>query len=155
MQRFLFLLPFLFFISLNCTGLKEVHNTDFEIKIIEVESWLNLMPGGPGSFHLSGEFSIHTDPDNVIMDLKLSEITVYSGEDLLYAIKPVFQYSRTEPDYSMNKNKIEVYQFYTESGLEINEILMGNNKINVEFNFVVEEEVIKKTMNDIEVTRAY
>lgn len=155
MRRILVILPILFFIEINCTGLKEVHNTDYEIKIIDINSWLNLMPGGPGSFHISGEIAIHTDPDNMIMNFSLSEMSVYSSEELLYAIKPVVRYSRTEPDYSMSEKKIEVYQFYTESGLEINEILMSNNKINIEFTFIVEEEVLKKILNEVEVTRAY
>jgi hypothetical protein len=128
----------LFFSSINCSGSKEVNESDYEINIIEINSWLNLMPGGPGSFHLSGELEIHSNPENVVIDLNIKEIIVYSGEQLLYRFKPVFQYSRTEPDFSLNNKKIEVYQFFTEKGLEIREVLMGNNLINVEMTLVIE-----------------
>ena len=142
-------------ISLNCSGLKEVHNTDVDIKIVEINSWLNLMPGGPGSFHLSGEFAVYSDNDNMIMELDLKEVSVFSKEDLLYRFKPVVNYSRTEPDYSTDPKKIEVYQFFTESGLEIREVLMGENLINIELTFNVDDDEMTMTVNDIELTRAY
>lgn len=142
-------------ISLNCSGLKEVHNTDIEIKIVEINSWLNLMPGGPGSFHLSGEFAVYSDTDNMIMEVDLKEVSVFSKEDLLYRFKPVFNYSRTEPDYSPDPKKIDLYQFFTESGLEIREVLMGENLINIELTFNVDDDEITMTVNDIELTRAY
>jgi hypothetical protein len=145
----------LFFSSINCSGLKEVNESDFKINIIEINSWLNLMPGGPGSFHLSGELEIHSNPENVVIDLNIKEIIVYSGEQLLYRFKPVFQYSRTEPDFSLNNKKIEVYQFFTEKGLEIREVLMGNNLINVEMTLVIGDKELVEKLKDIEVTRAY
>jgi hypothetical protein len=145
----------LFFSSINCSGLKEVNESDFKINIIEINSWLNLMPGGPGSFHLSGELEIHSNPENVVIDLNIKEIIVYSGEQLLYRFKPVFQYSRTEPDFSLKNKKIEVYQFFTEKGLEIREVLMGNNLINVEMTLVIGDKELVEKLKDIEVTRAY
>jgi hypothetical protein len=145
----------LFFSSINCSGSKEVNESDFKINIIEINSWLNLMPGGPGSFHLSGELEIHSNPENVVIDLNIKEIIVYSGEQLLYRFKPVFQYSRTEPDFSLNNKKIEVYQFFTEKGLEIREVLMGNNQINVEMTLVIGDKELVEKLKDIEVTRAY
>ncbi|MCJ7554049.1 MAG: hypothetical protein MUO34_09210 [Ignavibacteriaceae bacterium] len=156
MKIFLFILPFLILSSISCSGSKEVNNVDVEVKILEVNAWLNLMPGfSPGSFHLSGEFAVYSDTNNVIMDVKLEEILVYSNDELLYDIKPVFKYSRNEPDYSLSPKNIEVYQFYNESELEIKEVLMANNLINVEIKFIVEDEEINLTIDDVEVTRAY
>lgn len=146
---------FLIFTLLSCKGLKEVDNTEVDINIVEINSWLNLMPGGPGSFHLSGEAAVYSESDNMIINIELNEVSVYFKNDLLYAFKPVFKYSRTEPDYSPDEKRIEVYQFYTESGLEIREVLMGDNLINVELIFKIDDEEIRKSMNDVEVTRAY
>lgn len=139
----------------NCTGLKEVNNQLAEIKITEVLSWLNLMPGGPGSFHLSGEFAVYSDSETMIPEMELSEVSVISDEMLLYKFKPVTQYSRTEPDFSTQKKRIEIYQFYTDGGFEIRESLMGNNKIDVELRFIIEGESITRIVRDVEVTRAY
>lgn len=155
MKKLLMFNLFLIFIFLDCTGLKQADNTEIDIKIVEINSWLNLMPGGPGSFHLSGEASIYSDSDNMIINADLNEVLVYFKDELLYRFKPVFKYSRTEPDYSLEEKRIEVYQFYTESGLEIREVLMGDSLINVELIFKIDDEEIKKVVNDIEVTRAY
>src|SRR5690606_5805848 len=101
----------LFLFLLNCSGMKEVKDAHPEIKILEINSWLNLMPGGPGSFHLSGELAVHLADDDMIFDINISEISVYSNQELLYRFKPVLQYSRTEPDYAYHSGKIDVYQF--------------------------------------------
>ncbi|MFO7525480.1 MAG: hypothetical protein R6W68_08510 [Ignavibacteriaceae bacterium] len=155
MKNFLVIILIPIFIFFSCTGLKEVDGTNVDIEIVEINSWLNLMPGGPGSFHLSGEAAIYSGTDNMIFNIDMKEVSVFTNNDLLYTFKPVFKYSRTEPDYSLNEKRIEVYQFYTESGLEIREVLMGDNRINVELIFKIDDEEIRKTMNDVEVTRAY
>ncbi len=156
MKIFLFILPFLILSSISCSGSKEVNNVDVEVKILEVNAWLNLMPGfSPGSFHLSGEFAVYSDTNSEIKDVKLEEILVYSNDELLYNIKPVFKYSRNEADDSLSPKNIEVYQFYNEGELEIKEVLMANNLINVEIKFIVEGEEINLTIDDVEVTRAY
>lgn len=140
---------------INCTGMKEVHNTEYEIKITDLNAWLNLMPGGPGSFHLSGEFNLFTDQDNFISEVQLKEVSVFSKDELLYNFKPITQYSRAEPDYSTNNRKIEVYQFYMESGLEIQEVLMSDNIISVEFVFNVDDVLTQVVKENVEVSRAY
>lgn len=155
MKIFLSILSILIFSAINCTGLKKVCSTGFEIEILEINAWLNLMPGGPGSFHLSGEFEIRSESENSIIDMNLNEILVYANDELIYRIKPVFQYSRTEPDNSMSEQKIEVYQFYTDIGLEIREVLMQQNIINAELNFVVNDKDVIKKLNNIELIRAY
>lgn len=146
---------FLFLTFLSCSGLKELENTEVDIKIIEINSWLNLMPGGPGSFHLSGEFAVSSDTENMIMNLNLKEISVFQKENLLYRFEPVSNYSRTESDLSSNSKRIEIYQFYTEKGLEIRETLLGDNVIKVQLNFDVDDEEIIRILDDVEVTRAY
>lgn len=155
-MKFTALLNFIFIISLlNCSGMKETDNSEPVIQILEINSWLNLMPGGPGSFHLSGELAVTLDADDMIFDIELSEITVYSGQEILYKFKPVLQYSRTEPDLSVNSGKIEVYRFFTESGLGIKETLMADNMIDVELIISVNDYVLNKNVRSIEVTRAY
>lgn len=155
MKLLLMLNVFLFLTFLSCSGLKEVENTEVDIKIIEINSWLNLMPGGPGSFHLSGEFAVSSDTENMIMNLNLKEISVFQKENLLYRFEPVSNYSRTESDLSSNSKRIEIYQFYTEKGLEIRESLLGDNVIKVQLNFDVDDEKIIRILDDVEVTRAY
>ncbi len=156
MKIFIYILPFLILSSISCSGLKEANNVDVDLKILEVNAWLNLMPGfSPGSFHLSGEFAVYSDTNNVIKDVELENILVFSNNELLYNIKPVFKYSRNETDDSLSLKNIEVYQFYNESGLEIKEVLMANNLINVEIKFIVEGEEINLLIDDVEVTRAY
>lgn len=143
-------------LSLNCSGLKEVNDMETEVKIVEVNSWLNLMPGfSPGSFHLSGEFAVYSAEDNPPVDIKLKEVFVYYSDELLYIINPIFKYSRTEPDFSVSPKRIDVYQFFNEDKIEIKEVLMAHNIINIELKFLIEDEEVNLKVDDIEVTRAY
>jgi hypothetical protein len=89
------------------------------------------------------------------MNLNLKEISVFQKENLLYRFEPVSNYSRTESDLSSNSKRIEIYQFYTEKGLEIRESLLGDNVIKVQLNFDVDDEKIIRILDDVEVTRAY
>lgn len=156
MKNILFQIVLILLVSLSCSGLKEVNDMDVKIKITEINSWLNLMPGfAPGSFHLSGEFAVYYSEDNPGIDVKLQEILVLYEDELLYIINPVYKYSRTEPDYSVNPQRIDVYQFFTEGNIEIKEVLMAHNLINVKLKFIVDDEEFLIVVNDVEVTRAY
>lgn len=139
---------------LACSS-SECNKLDSEsIKILEVNSWLNLMPGGPGSFHISGEFELLPELHNPDVNFELSTISVYSDGKLVYDVVPV-----VNPKYlnKENNNSEEgtVFQFGTNPGLEIDERLMANNIISAEFHFTIGETSIVKTVTNIEITRAF
>ncbi len=140
---------------INCAGLKETNINDSEIRIIEINSWLNLMPGGPGSFHLSGEFTLFQENDEIHYQIEIKKISVYTKNKLIYTFKPELHFSGTEPDISAVNKIAKVYQFFTGSGLEISEQIMAAESIDVELHFILNKQNIIFQLNDIELTRAY
>lgn len=138
----------------NCAGVKETCN-DVEVKVLEINSWLNLMPGGPGSFHLSGEFSLFHENEEVECEISIVKIQVYYNDELIYSFKPLIQYSRTEQKSNQLNRLTEVFQFFTETGLEIREPMMAAEFIDVELLFEIDDKNVFERINEVELTRAY
>lgn len=138
----------------NCAGVNETCS-DVEVKVLEINSWLNLMPGGPGSFHLSGEFSLLHENHEVECEISIEKIQVYYSDKLIYTFKPVMQYSISEQDSNQPKHRMKVYQFFTETGLEILEPMMASEFIDVELLFKVDDKNVIQRIYEVELTRAY
>ena len=67
-------------ILISCTTSQDQSNKIAEqIRIIDVESWLNMMPGGPGSFHIIGKYECSDTAD---CSANLKNIKVYSDSAL-------------------------------------------------------------------------
>lgn len=154
MKEMIFVSILSIFFICNCAGIKETCS-DVEVKVLEINSWLNLMPGGPGSFHLSGEFSLLRENQEVECEISIEKIQVYYSDKLIYTFKPVMQYSRTEQDSNQPKHLMKVYQFFTETGLEILEPMMAAEFIDVELLFKVDDKNVFERINEVELTRAY
>lgn len=110
-KSFLFILIFI-----SCTSSQDQSNKLAEqIKIIDIESWLNMMPGGPGSFHVIGKYECSDTSD---CSVKLKNIKVYSDSALIYDL--------TEDNFKIEKQieqdiqKVS-YSFYTQPGIKLDD----------------------------------
>ena len=142
----------LFYILLltSCTTSQiDSNNLSEKIRIIDVESWLNMMPGGPGSFHIIGKYEI---PDSLEFEVELTKIKVLSDSIDIYII--------TKENYIVEKQidnnlKIIEYAFHTKPGIGLNERIQLINQMDVKLFFDFEGREIVKELNSIELTRAY
>lgn len=144
-KSFLFILIFI-----SCTSSQDQSNKLAEqIKIIDIESWLNIMPGGPGSFHVIGKYECSDTSD---CSVKLKNIKVYSDSVLIYDL--------TKDDFTIEKQiehdieKIS-YSFHTQSGIKLNDKIQSIEKVDVTLIFIFNDMMIEKNVNDIILTRAY
>ena len=142
----------LFYILLltSCTTSQiDSNNLSEKIRIIDVESWLNMMPGGPGSFHIIGKYEI---ADSLEFEVELTKIKVLSDSIDIYII--------TKENYIVEKQidnnlKIIEYAFHTKPGIGLNERIQLINQMDVKLFFDFEGRKIVKELNSIELTRAY
>lgn len=142
----------LFYILLltSCTTSQiDSNNLSEKIRIIDVESWLNMMPGGPGSFHIIGKYEI---ADSLEFEVELTKIKVLSDSIDIYTI--------TKENYIVEKQidnnlKIIEYAFHTKPGIGLNERIQLINQMDVKLFFDFEGREIVKELNSIELTRAY
>lgn len=120
-----------------------------QITIIDVEAWLNVMPGGPGSFHIMGKYECS---DTTYFDAKLTNIKVYSDSSLIYDIAEADLNCETQIEKDTQSIK---YAFFTQPGIKLNEQIQTIEKINVKLIFDSFNKSIEKDLRDIILTRAY
>ena len=144
-KSFLFILIFI-----SCTSSQDQSNKLAEqIKIIDIESWLNMMPGGPGSFHVIGKYECSDTSD---CSVKLKNIKVYSDSALIYDL--------TEDNFKIEKQieqdiqKVS-YSFYTQPGIKLDDRIQSIEKVDVTLIFICNDVMIEKDVNDTILTRAY
>ena len=144
-KSFVFILIFI-----SCTSSQDQSNKLAEqIRIVDIESWLNMMPGGPGSFHVIGKYECSYTTD---CSVKLKNIKVYSDSVLIYdLIKDNFT---IEKQIEQDIQKVS-YSLYTQPGIKLNDKIQSIEKVDVTLIFIFNDIMIEKDVNDIILTRAY
>jgi hypothetical protein len=138
----------LLFISCS-TSQSQLNNYAQKINIVDLEAWINLMPGGPGSFHIVGVYEF---TDTVKCGAKLEIIKVISDNELIYELnKDIF----TCESQIENREQSFRYNFNTNPGIKLNEKIQIVEKVDVKLIFDFDGSTIKKDIYDIILTRAY
>ena len=127
-----------------------------EVTKIEIDAWLNLMPGvSPGKFHLTGDVFLQNISDEEIKNINLDNITVYSSEEVIYSFKPYFTPKIEGDNFSLKTGMEKVFTFGIEDGLKIDERLDKNNFININLNFISDKGSYSYSVDIVKVEEAY
>lgn len=152
MSRLKFIAKSFFFILIliSCTTSQDQSNKfNEQIRIIDVELWLNMMPGGPGSFHIIGKYECSDTAD---CSANLKSIKIYSDSALIYDLQK--DNFTIEKQIEQDIKKIS-YGFYTQPGIKLNDKIQSTEKVDVKLIFNFNDVIIEKNVNDIVLTRAY
>lgn len=142
----LFIMYFSFFISCS-TNISEKEFDKLNIKIVDVQSWLNLMPGGPGSFHITGKYQL---PNNLNeKEIFLDKIIILDNEKEIYSLTAELQFVNN------STTGIKEFTFTNHYQTKIEPILMQKDSVDIEIVFSVNGNSIQKEFNKIPLTRAY
>lgn len=129
------------------TNLSEKNLDSLNIKIVDVQSWLNLMPGGPGSFHIAGKYEM---PENLNeKEIFLDKIIVFDSGREIYSLTAELQFVNNSPD------GIKEFTFTNYYQTKIEPILMHKDSVDIQLVFNIDGASIKKEFNKIPLTRAY
>ena len=143
----------------GCSGSGET-NTGFEkdaglsnpygIKVVKIDSWVNLMPGSPESLFIKGELELEKSGTENPQFAKLVLVNIYQGTNLVYTFDPVVQEKVSK---SKLKNKV---LFSTVNGLLLNKKYDSNkNTIDVGLVFFVAGEKFSYLVKNVKVEKAY
>lgn len=154
MKKYYFIYFIWVSIFLAACGTVQDNSKPFEelITIPDVNSWLNLMPGSKGSFHISGEYSFRAK--DIKFNPTLNRVEILIGQEFIYSVLPKVKNKFNEDDVNRNRDNT-IVQYFTNPGLNIDERLLSTDKINLKFVFEVNGNEIEKLIADIELTRAY
>lgn len=132
----------------SCSAdLSEKTFDNLNIKIVDVQSWINLMPGGPGSFHITGKYEMSENLDE--REIFLDKIIVLDNGKEIYSLTAELQFINNSP---IGIKEFTFTNFYQ---TKIEPILMQRDSIDVQFVFSVSGGSFEKDVNKIQLTRAY
>lgn len=120
-----------------------------QINIVDTQAWINLMPGGSGSFHITGEYEIDKTE---LEKLSLRKIIVYSENQIIYDINTANLSNELQADEKIQKLK---YRFNIQPGLKLNDSIKIVETIDIKLIFEFNGREIEKMINDVYLTRAY
>jgi hypothetical protein len=143
---------------ITCSACSEKEKAELllEVENIEINSWLDLMPGvSPGKFHLTGEVTLKNLGDKDVNDISLNNITVYSSEENIYTFKPYFKNKSEEDNFNLKKGMTKVFRFGLEEGLKIDGRISTYKMINIKLKFVSGKGSYYYLVNNVEVEEAH
>lgn len=119
-----------------CFLLGSFHCTSDELKlsvqIDKLDFWYNLMPGGPGSFHLAGEIKVKNEESSEIKNLEISDISIILVDTKLYSFIPMFSdVSDTARKMDLKVNEERIFSFSTKEGLRINRATTDSTLVDI------------------------
>jgi hypothetical protein len=86
-------------ITIGCAGtMPDSNQLVITVKTLKLAAWINMMPGGKPSFHLSGEIEIKNTGDEIVSTLNLDQIAIYNNTTDVYKFKPVFNNKKEAAD---------------------------------------------------------
>lgn len=135
------------FIS-GCSSSQNVDDV-FGSKIIikDIDAWLNLIPGGPGSFHITGKYFLSDELNE--KEVYLDKIIIKENEQTIYNFQAEIQL------IDHDKNGTKEFIFLNPSNTIINPMLKDKENIDVTFVFSYNSKMIEKSFQNIPLTKAY
>jgi len=143
--------------SVSCSShIEQEEKLEIEVENSKINAWLNLMPGSPGSFHISGEFNIAYDSTYGIKNSKkedldsilVTKVEVYQAKNLLYSFTPAFE-SKSLHDGNM------FIKFNSQKRLSINKELDPEKHIDLVIHFYSAGKIFSYKAEGIKIEKAY
>ncbi len=150
LQFFISIIFTLFLISCGCSknteqnssGKNEIEKKMNKIKVEEINSWLNLMPGAESKFFISGSLKIETS-DSV----NLNSLSIFQNEKSIYKIVPEFEVEI--------QNENVLLKFFNNGGEKPAQNIDYEKPVIVQFNLNFGNENIEFSADSIFVERVY
>lgn len=143
------------FLFETCCSQQTDSKLNLIVNPIKIDAWLNLMPGGPGSFHISGEIKVKNEEKFLIKNLSLSKLTVIQNEKKIYDIVPVMLPKIESEDQDIRIDDEKDFHFYTKSGLAISKDLKEENSINLILMFTGDNKIYLHQIDNIKIEKVY
>ncbi|MDO8549967.1 MAG: hypothetical protein Q7S39_07455 [Ignavibacteria bacterium] len=143
---------------LNCCGTVKTQADQLNISInhSDIYSWLNLMPGGPPSFHITGNLTIKNEESYEIKELNLNEIILTQQDIPLYHFEPLLEpVNENISGKNLEAGEEKEFRFGVKSGLEVKPELDSEKPITARLVFNSGEKIFEYVIYNIQIEKAY
>ncbi len=143
------------FVNIFCWQQSSKTLLKISVEDVKVESWLNLMPGGPGSFHITGEIKMKNQGEQEVDSLSLSKISILQNDKQIYSFTPIFKSKIESKSNELMVGEEKDFLFYTQTGLSINNELNTDLPIKIVLFFNYGSSVLPYEIKDLKVEKIY
>jgi len=157
MLKLIFFISAVSFFWSSCGTFKsQSDQLKISIKHSYIYSWLNLMPGGPPSFHITGDLTIKNLESYEIKELNLIEIILIQKDKPVYRFEPVFEsINESMSGKNLEAGEEKEFRFGVKSGLEVKPELNSEKSITVRLIFNSGEKIFEYSIPDIKIEKTY
>ena len=149
-----FSLQILFF-YVGCSHQENMKENYISIKELKLNSWMNLMPGGQPSFHISGEVRIKNGESIDITNLKLESINVFQNSELLGSLKPDFNIKNENEDNIIPVDSERSYFFKAKMPSKVITNFNEDEPVNMKFLFRWADKSYLHDIENVKVQKVY
>ncbi len=152
---------FIFFISffIGACSAKMSNDTkiNLSVEVLKSNAWVNLMPGMnmKPTFHLIGEVKIINNSGDIIKDINLQEVYIYSDSILVYKFIPEFKSKENDSTNSIFPSAEKIFTFNSPKGLVLKKELNQQKLCNALLKFSSEGKTIDCMIENIKIEKVY
>ncbi len=130
---------------------------NLSIEILKSNAWINLMPGinMKPSFHFTGEVIIKNNSSDIIKNLNLQEIEIYTDSILVYQFSPKFLNKENDSTNSILSSEEKTFSFSSPKGLILKNELNQKKMCNALLKFSAEGATIECKIKNIQIEKVY
>ncbi len=139
-------------------GTVKSHSDQLKISIVhsDIYCWLNLMPGGPASFHITGNLTIKNEESFEIKELILKEIILTQEDKPVYSFEPILEsVSENKAGENLTGGEKKEFRFGVKTGLEVKPELDPEKTITARLIFNSDEKKFEYVIPDIKIEKAF
>jgi len=118
-------------------------------KINEIESWMNLMPGGESSFHLSGDVILTELCGLDMKSTRMLNVAIVQDNKTLIEFKP----NSSKGDVTGNNSSY--FQFSTNRGIKMPPLFNAEKSITAILSFTDGKDEFKVSIDELTVQKIY
>ncbi|NOG98751.1 MAG: hypothetical protein HND52_12395 [Ignavibacteriae bacterium] len=129
---------------------EEIIVPDLKVNIHEMYCWVDLMPGGPNRFQISGNLNVSDSYKYDLKFLKLKAVRIFQNNKQLFSIRP-----KVKLDENAITEEGKSFVFSTIRGLSINPEYKIDNPVDIRIIFEEDDELFEYNIYNQKVEKVY
>lgn len=150
---------FIYAVTLSFTGCSgeiiKGSNPGIKITNTKVSIWINLMPGGDPSFHLTGKVIVLNAEKEPINNIKLNKIILLRDSTEIFYFAPVVSFPNDEKNIIIYPGKEKDLSFQAPQHLKAAKSIYDAKVVNLLLNFTFDGKEFDYVIPDQQINKVY
>jgi hypothetical protein len=129
---------------------EEIIVPELKVDIKEMYCWVDLMPGGPNRFQISGNLNVSDSYKYELKFLKLKAVRIFQNDKQIFSIRP-----KIKLDENSISEEGKSFVFSTIRGLSIHPEYKIDNPVDIKLLFEEDDEIFEYNIYKQKVEKVY